>query len=104
MFNVGLCVHRLCTAPILNDEQTVDWNKANGYVDTFVKSGKVLVMSMEMGYRAIVFVKCAFFLLIKKILVDVGGGNGYTIQRVKKCGYNVILVEPTYKACMNAKK
>lgn len=53
MFNVGLYVHRLCTAPILNDEQTADWNRANGYIDDSVKSGKVLVMSMEMGYRAI---------------------------------------------------
>lgn len=53
MFNVGLYVHRLCTAPILNEEQIADWNKANGYIDDSVKAGKVLVMSMEMGYRAI---------------------------------------------------
>lgn len=54
-------------------------------------------------YRANVICKMLnLFVDKKKMLVDVGGGNGYTTQIAKKCGYNVALVEPTYKACMNA--
>lgn len=55
-------------------------------------------------YRANVICKMLNLFVDKnKILVDVGGGNGYTTLIVKKWGYNVALVEPNYKACVNAK-
>lgn len=35
---------------------------------------------------------------------DVGGGNGYTTWRMQRKGYKVALLEPSLKACKNAKK
>jgi SAM-dependent methyltransferase len=40
----------------------------------------------------------------EKMIVDVGGGNGFTAIGLKDAGFNVVLLEPGMKAAMNAYK
>ena len=40
----------------------------------------------------------------KGMILDIGGGNGYTSSVAKKRGYNVGLIEPSSQACIHAKK
>ena len=37
-----------------------------------------------------------------KLTADVGGGNGYTTCKAKESGFNMLLVEPSERACQNA--
>ncbi len=39
-----------------------------------------------------------------KLIVDVGGGNGYTSSVAAKMGYRTGLIEPSIKACHHAKQ
>lgn len=38
------------------------------------------------------------------LILDVGGGNGFVTAEIQKQGYQVILVEPYFQGCLNAKK
>ena len=38
------------------------------------------------------------------IILDVGGGNGCVTKMLDKAGYSVILVEPSFKGCENARQ
>lgn len=38
------------------------------------------------------------------LIFDIGGGNGFTSSYMEKDGYHIVLVEPTYQACLNAQK
>lgn len=44
------------------------------------------------------------YLSEKQLILDVGGGNGYTTMRMQEKGYNMALLEPAYAACKNARK
>lgn len=39
-----------------------------------------------------------------KRIYDIGGGNGYTSSKMMRHGWRTSLIEPTYQACLNAKK
>ncbi len=36
--------------------------------------------------------------------IDIGGGNGYTTSVLQKSGFKMGLLEPSYEACMNARR
>lgn len=56
-------------------------------------------------YRAKVILTCLDKFFSKKaILIDVGGGNGYSALSMNRNGYNSVLMEPSLEACMNAKR
>lgn len=56
-------------------------------------------------YRADVIEKVSsFFFSHDKLVIDIGGGNGYTTSYLHNKGYNVGLLEPSYQACLNGKK
>ncbi len=40
----------------------------------------------------------------KQMILDIGGGNGFNTKAVQNAGYDVTLIEPTEKACENAKE
>lgn len=44
-----------------------------------------------------------FFKKDKKV-VDIGGGNGYTTLQMQKSGYDAGVLEPSYEACLNARR
>lgn len=57
------------------------------------------------GYRAEIIIGLLDRYFSKeKMLLDVGGGNGYTTFRAQNMGYQTALVEPTWEACANAVK
>jgi 2-polyprenyl-3-methyl-5-hydroxy-6-metoxy-1,4-benzoquinol methylase len=37
-------------------------------------------------------------------VVDIGGGNGYNTKILQREGYEMVLLEPSYQACLNAQK
>lgn len=41
---------------------------------------------------------------VSKEVYDIGGSNGYNAKQLQDNGYNVVLIEPTPKACENATK
>ncbi len=43
------------------------------------------------------------YLLKNRDTFDVGAGNGYTTMCMQKKGYRMVLLEPSYGACRNAK-
>ena len=44
------------------------------------------------------------FLKKNRLTIDVGGGNGYTTMVMKRAGFRMGLLEPSYKACIHAKE
>lgn len=55
-------------------------------------------------YRSLAISVFADRLLSKKqLILDVGGGNGYTTLQMQEKGYRIALLEPSYAACQNAK-
>ncbi len=56
-------------------------------------------------YRARVILNLsACYFEKNKEVVDIGGGNGFSSRFVQSEGYSVCLVEPSYAACINAKR
>ena len=56
-------------------------------------------------YRANIILKMlSCFFVKEKMLLDIGGGNGYTTFRTQEGGFRVTLIEPTLEACNNALK
>jgi SAM-dependent methyltransferase len=55
-------------------------------------------------YRSKVIVQAVKFFFKNSPIVDIGGGNGYTTKVLQSVGYEMILLEPSYQACLNAKK
>lgn len=56
-------------------------------------------------YRAKVIERVAkHFFETDEATFDIGGGNGFTTRYLKEAGYQMVLIEPTYCACLNAKK
>lgn len=56
-------------------------------------------------YRAqVIGMLAARYLKRSEMTFDIGGGNGFTTKQLELKGYSMVLMEPTYKACLNAKK
>lgn len=54
-------------------------------------------------YRAnVILVLLNRFFEKNRLILDIGGGNGYTTLRVKNSGYDVALIEPSIEACRHA--
>jgi SAM-dependent methyltransferase len=55
-------------------------------------------------YRSKVVVQTVKKFFKNSPIVDIGGGNGYTTKVLQDEGYEMVLLEPSYQACLNAKK
>lgn len=75
----------------------------------FTSKAQELLFEMEdsswwFQFRASLLEKIAEeYMETKKCFLDVGGGNGYTALHFMEKGWDVALIEPSWKACMNAR-
>ena len=44
------------------------------------------------------------FLKRERLTMDIGGGNGYTTKVLQNAGFKTGVLEPSYEACLNAKR
>jgi 2-polyprenyl-3-methyl-5-hydroxy-6-metoxy-1,4-benzoquinol methylase len=55
-------------------------------------------------YRSKVIVQAVKKIFKNSPIIDIGGGNGFTTNVLQREGYEMVLLEPSYQACLNAKK
>ncbi len=80
------------------------------YAGTFSDNMQDTLMQLEddswwFAYRAsIITGRMKSFIDQSKLVIDVGGGNGFTSAMASRRGYRMGIVEPSYLGCLHAMK
>lgn len=85
-------IHMLYTDTSFSDEMQSDLYNLEETSWWFQYRAEVIRQIAELHFRK------------DKLIFDVGGGNGYTTCCMQNRGYGMVLLEPSYEACKNARK
>ncbi|MBR1634155.1 MAG: methyltransferase domain-containing protein, partial [Lachnospiraceae bacterium] len=92
------------------DIQNISSNKVSNSKTVFTDESEDRLFRLEdeswwFQYRAQVIIGMMSRYFTKEVLtVDIGGGNGYTTSAAAKKGFNMLLMEPSEKACKNGRQ